>query len=205
MANTALDQIKELRKRTGVGIHQVKEALDKSDGDTEKAILYMRKKGIAKAAKRSGRAAENGFIAHYIHGEGNIGVLVELNSETDFASRNEKFRELAHEIALHIAASNPEYTSIKDVPEDILANEKEVYKKDLEGKPEEVQEKILEGKLQKYYEEVVLLEQAFVKDDSKKIKDLLNDAVASIGEKIEIGRFVRFEITAPSTSCGFDY
>ena len=197
-----LEQIKELRKRTGVGINAVKEALEASKGDTEQAIHYLRKKGIAKGAKRAGRDAENGFIANYIHGEGSIGVLIELNSETDFAARNGRFRELAHDIALHIAASDPQYISKEDIPENVLEKEKDIYRKDLEGKPEAVQEKIIEGKLQKYYEEVVLLEQPFVKDDKKKIKDLMNDALAAIGEKIEIGRFVRFEIAEPSSSCG---
>lgn len=199
-----LDQIKELRKRTGVGIHQVKEALEAASGDTEKAILYLREKGIAKAAKRAGRSADNGFIAHYIHGEGQIAVLVELNSETDFASRNEKFRELAHDIAMHVAANNPLYISIDDIPEDIVLQEKQVFKTELEGKPEQVQEKILEGKMQKFYEENVLLEQAFVKDDTKKIKDLLNEAIAAIGEKIEIGRFARFEIAGTGSACGIE-
>lgn len=199
-----MDQIKELRKRTGVGLHLIKEALEASGGDMEKAVLYLREKGVAKAAKRAGRSAENGFIAHYIHGDGNIGVLLELNSETDFASRNEKFRELAHDLAVHIAASSPEYISIDQIPEDILEREKSVYKKDLEGKPEQVQEKILEGKLAKFYEEIVLMEQNYVKDDSKKIKDIINEAVAAIGEKIEIGRFVRFQIAGSANSCGLD-
>lgn len=197
-----LEQIKELRKRTGVGIQQVKEALESTNGDTEKAILYLREKGIAKAAKRAGRSADNGFIAHYIHGDGHIGVLLELNSETDFAARNERFRDLAHDLALHVAAASPEYISIEDIPEEKLAEEKKVYQKDLEGKPEQVQEKILEGKLVKFYEAIVLLEQPYVKDDSKKVKDVLNEAVAAIGEKIEIGRFVRFEIAGSSNSCG---
>ncbi len=198
----SLDQIKDLRKRTGVGIQAVKEALEASNGDTEKAIIYLREKGIAKAAKRSGRVAENGFIAHYIHGDGKIGVLVEVNSETDFASRNERFREFGHDLAMHIAAAAPEYIRIEDIPEDVLNKEKDIYRKDLQGKPEEIQEKIIEGRLKKFYEEVVLLEQPFVKDDSKKISDLLNEIVAAIGEKIEIGRFVRFEMKEPTTSCG---
>ncbi len=197
-----LDQIKELRKRTGVGIQAVKEALENSNGDMEKAIVYLREKGIAKATKRSGRIAENGIIAHYIHGDGKIGVLVEVNSETDFASRNDRFREFAHDLAMHIAASAPEYIKVEDIPEDVINQEKEIYRKDLNGKPEEIQDKIIEGRLQKFYEQVVLLEQPFVKDDSKKIKDLLNEIVAAIGEKIEIGRFVRFEMKEPTNSCG---
>lgn len=201
---TNIEQIKELRKRTGVGLHQVKEALEHSNGDVEKAILYLREKGIAKSASRSGRSADNGVIGHYIHSDKSIGVLVELNSETDFASRSEEFRELAHDMAVHIAASDPLYISVEDIPEDVLEKEKGVYKKDIEGKPENVQEKILEGKLVKYYEEVVLLEQKYVKDDSKKIKDVLNDAIAAIGEKIEISRFVRFQIAKGASVCGID-
>jgi elongation factor Ts len=197
-----LKEIKQLRERTGVGIQNVKEALEATNGDVEKAIVYLREKGMAKGAKRAGRTADNGFIAHYVHGDGNIGVLVELNSETDFASRNEKFRKLAHNIALHIAASDPLYIKKEDIPEDVLEKEKAIYKNDLKGKPAQVQEKILEGKLAKYYEQVVLLEQPFVKDDSKKIKDLLNEALAAIGEKIEVGRFARFEIASAASSCG---
>lgn len=199
-----LDQIKELRNRTGVGIQHVKEALESTNGDMDKAVVYLREKGIAKAAKRAGRSADNGFIANYIHGDGQIGVLLELNSETDFAARNEKFREIAHNLALHVAASNPEYITIDDVPDDILKEEKKVYQKELEGKPEQVQEKILEGKLKKFYAQIVLLEQPYVKDDSKTVGDVINEAVAAIGEKIEIGRFVRFEIAGSSSVCGLD-
>jgi elongation factor Ts len=199
-----LAQIKELRERTGVGIQSVKEALDASGGDSEKAIKYLREKGIAKAAKRAGRSSDKGFIAHYVHGEGQLAVLVELNSETDFAARTDRFKELAHDIALHIAANTPEYINIEDIPEKVLDQEKEVYKKDIAGKPEQVQAKILEGKLSKFYEEVVLLEQHFVKDDSKKVKDVLNENIAAIGENVKIGRFVRFEIANPTSSCGLD-
>ena len=200
---TQLDQIKELRSLTGAGINSIKEALEHSKGDFDKAVLYLREKGLAKATKRSDKSATNGFIAHYIHGEGSLGVLVELNSETDFASRNEKFRELASNIALHIAAAAPEYISIDDIPEDILLKEKEVAKKSTPGnKPEEILNKIVEGRLKKFYEETVLLEQTYVKDETKKIKDLINDAVASIGEKIEIGKFCRIKINASSLSCG---
>jgi elongation factor Ts len=196
-----LDQIKELRNATGAGISAVKEALEHSKGDREKAILYLREKGIAKAAKRADKRAENGFIAHYIHGEGTIGVLVELNSETDFTARNEKFRKLANDLAIHIAAANPQYISTEDVPEEIMKKEKELAEKGLENKPDEIKEKIIEGKLQKVFEDIVLLEQNFVKDDSKKIKDLLNETIAAVGEKIEIGRFVRMQISGSGTGC----
>ena len=199
-----MEQIKELRKRTGVGIGSVKEALEHSNGDTEKAIEYLREKGIAKAAKRAGKSADNGFIANYIHGEGQIGVLVELNSETDFASRSDQFREFGKNVAMHIAASSPEYITVEDIPAEILDKEKAVFAAELAGKPEEVQEKILEGKLSKFYQETVLLRQLYVKDDSKTIGDILNELIAAVGEKIEIGRFARFQIAGPGSSCGIE-
>lgn len=200
---TNLEQIKELRSLTGAGINSVKEALDHSKGDFDKAMIYLREKGLAKATKRSDKMASNGFIAHYIHGEGNLGVLLELNSETDFTSRNEKFRELAYNLAIHVAAANPEYSKIEDIPEDVIKNETEMAKKGIgEGKPKEIVEKIVQGRLDKFYEETVLMEQVYVKDDSKKIKDLINEAVGSIGEKIEIGRFCRIKINESASSCG---
>jgi elongation factor Ts len=197
-----LDMIKELRTKTGVGVGAVKEALEKYDGDEEKALIFLREKGLAKAVKRSEKRAVNGKIVSYIHGNGSVGVLLELNSETDFASRSEKFGELAHEIALQIAASNPEYISIEDIPAEIMEREKELAQKDIDvKKPEVVKNKIIEGKLSKFYEDFVLLEQPFFKDESKKIKDLINDYVAVLGEKIEIGRFARFKLAGSSNSC----
>ena len=197
-----LKQIKELRARTGAGVTMVKEALEKSNGDVEKAIIYLREKGIASAEKRAEKIASNGFIAHYIHGEGTAGVLLELNSETDFASRSPQFRELAREIAIQIAATTPEYVSIDDIPEDVMAKERALAEKGLdEKKPKEIREKIVEGKLSKFFEEKVLLEQRYVKDESKKIKDMLNEALAAIGEKIEIGRFCLIKIADSRTSC----
>jgi elongation factor Ts len=195
-----LEQIKELRNRTGAGITIVKEALELNNGDTEKALTYLREKGVAKAAKRAGKSADNGFIAHYIHGEGTIAVLLELNSETDFTARNDKFRQLAKDIAIHIAASNPQYISIEDIPDDVMENERQIAGKTIEGnKPEDIKNKIIDGKLSKFYEESVLLEQVYIKDESKKIKDLLSEAVGSIGEKIEIGRFCRMQIANSSS------
>ncbi len=202
MAHNQLEQIKEIRTRTGAGINTIKEALEYSGGDTEKALLYLREKGLAKATKRAGREATNGFIAHYIHGEGNLGVLVELNSETDFASRNELFRQLAYNIALHIAANAPEYIAIEDIPSEVINKEEEIARSSIEGKkPEEIINKITQGRMDKFYQETVLLEQAYVKDESKKIKDLINDAIAAIGEKVEVGRFCRFKINASANSC----
>jgi elongation factor Ts len=193
MADISLDAIKELRAKSGVGIHKVKEALKETDGDMEEAMIYLREKGMAKAAKRSGNATNNGMIGHYIHGNG-IGILVEIQSETDFASGSEKFQEFAKELAMHVAAKSPEYIDIDSIPEKVIETEKKVYAKDLEGKPENIQEKILEGKLAKFYEDVVLMEQDYVRDEDKKIKDLLNELIAALGERIVIKKFVRMEL-----------
>lgn len=192
MTTITLDMIKSLRKKTGIGISACKEALEQSDGDAEKAVEYLRKKGILKAKKRADREMTNGHIGSYIH-HGQIGVLVEILSETDFVSRSDKFKNLAHDVALHIAASAPLYVSREDVPQDVLEKEKEIARDRLkeEGKPEELLDRIAEGQLEKYYEETCLLEQPYVKDDKKKIKDIIDEAVASFGEKIEITRFVR--------------
>lgn len=194
--------IKDLRTKTGAGINNVKEALEISKGDIEKALVYLREKGLAKAVKRADKRAENGYIYSYIHGEGSLGVMVELNSETDFAARSVKFRELAKEIALQIAASNPEYIGIENIPADIMQREKEIAMKDLDPKkPQNIADKIIEGKLQKFYEDFVLLEQRYFKDESKTIKDLINDNVAVLGEKIEVGRFCRMKLASNTTSC----
>ncbi|MBD3363120.1 elongation factor Ts [Candidatus Dojkabacteria bacterium] len=203
MSDISLDQIKELRSRTGVGIKHVKEALEESDGDMDKAILYLRKKGIAKAAKRAGKTANQGHIASYIHGNGSMGVLVEVNTETDFAAKSDHIKEFAHDLALHVAANDPQYVRIEDVPEEVVEKEKEVFKKELKGKPEDVIEKIVEGKLKKFYEEVVLEEQTYLKDEDKKVKDMINEVVAAVGEKIMIGRIARIKIAAPASKCGF--
>jgi elongation factor Ts len=192
MAKVTLDAIKELRKKTGVGVSDCKEALEESIGDFEKAIDCLRKKGVLKAKKRANRETSNGFIGSYVH-NGQIGVLVELASETDFASRNEKFQELVKELALHIAASCPLYVSREDIPKKELEREKKVIEGKLkkDGKPKNILEKIVEGQLTKYYEEVCLLDQPYVRDDKKKIKDLIDEAVASFGERIEVKKFVR--------------
>jgi len=193
MSKITVEAIKELRSRTGVGINHVKEALEEANGDIDKAVIYLRQKGIAKATKRSANATNYGVIGHYIHGN-NIAVLVELLSETDFAGRSEEFKTLAKELALHIAAKSPEYINIESVPANILDTEKEVYSKELAGKAEGVANKILEGKLAKFYEENVLLEQLYIRDESKKIKDLLNDTIATLGENIKINRFVKINL-----------
>jgi len=195
-----LVQIKELREKTGAGVTAVKEALESSKGNFDKAIVYLREKGLAKAVKRSDKRADKGFIAHYIHGEGTIASLVELNSETDFAAMNEKFRAVAHDLAVHVVAMSPEYVNIKDVPAEILEKEKAIALKTIDPKkPKNIIEQIVAGKLQKFYEEVVLMEQPFYKDEHRKIKDLINELVAAIGERIAVGRFFRLEIGKTAT------
>lgn len=195
MAKIALEDIKKLRKKTGVGISDCKEALEDSKGDFEKAVEFLRKKGVLKAKKRAARETTNGYIGSYVH-NGQIGVLVELECETDFVARNEKFQKLAWEIALHIAASSPFYVSKDDVPKREVEKEKEIISDRLkeEGKPEHILDKIIEGQIQKFYEEVCLLEQPYVRDEKKKIKDLISETVAAFGEKIEIGRFIRLSL-----------
>jgi len=192
MSKVTLKEIKELRAKTGIGVADCKEALEEAKGNFEKSVEILRKKGILKAKKRASKKTSNGFLGSYVH-NGQIGVLVELVCETDFVSRNEKFRELAHNIALHIAASDPLYVSKDDIPEEELKNEKDIAKEKIkgEGKPANIIEKIVEGQLKKYYEEVCLLDQPYVRDDKKKVKDLIDEAVASFGERIEIRRFIR--------------
>ncbi len=186
------DLIKEVREITGAGMMDVKEALDASGGDKEAAVEYLRKKGVTKMAKKADRVAHEGIVESYIHGGGRIGVLVELNCETDFVARTDDFKHLARELALHIAASNPLYVSIADVPAEVIEKEKEIYKADVAGKPDDIVEKMLSGRIQKYYEEVCLLEQPFVKDPNKKIQEVVAHAVAKMGENVQIRRFARF-------------
>lgn len=190
----ASEDIKALRERTGAGILDCKKALAESGGDIEKAIDWLRAKGISNAAKRSARAATEGMITAYLHAGGKIGVLVEVNCETDFVAMNDAFKTLCHDLAMHIAAAAPEYVSKEDVPAEALAHEREVQKQRVieEGKPAAVAERIVEGRLGKFYEEQCLLEQKFVKDDSKTVREVLTDAVARIGENIRVRRFSRF-------------
>lgn len=173
-----------------------KKALDESNGDIEKAITYLRERGIAKAAKRADKIASEGVVASYIHGAGKIGVLVEVNSETDFVAKNELFKALVSDIAMHIAAAAPKYLSSVDVPAAELEKEKSIYREQLqqEGKPAAMIDKIVEGKMGKYYSEVCLLNQMFIKDDSKTMEQLLTEKTSEIGEKITIRRFVRYEM-----------
>lgn len=184
--------IKLLREQTGAGIMDVKEALEEAGGDTEKAIEILRKKGLAKQAKKADRAANEGIVESYIHAGGRIGVLVEVNCETDFVARTDDFKNLVKEIALHIAAANPLYISSEDVPNEVIEKEKEIYKEQFAGKPDDVIEKMLEGKIAKYYEEACLLNQPFVKDGDKTIGELLGEATGKMGENIQVRRFTRY-------------
>ena len=199
MSFTAKD-VMTLRQRTGAGMMDCKNALTETNGDMEKAIDYLREKGIAKAAKKAGRIAAEGIVDSYIHMNGTIGVLVEVNCETDFVARGDQFKALVHDIAMHIAAAKPEYLAPEDVPSSVLEHEKEILlaqiKNDpkLASKPEMVINKMVEGKINKYYDENCLLRQAFVKDPGMNIEKLVKDAGAKMGKELSVKRFVRFEM-----------
>ncbi|MCA9673927.1 MAG: translation elongation factor Ts [Myxococcales bacterium] len=196
MADVTASMIKDLRERTGAGMSDCKKALVETDADMEKAIDFLRKKGLAKAAKKAGREATEGAVVSYIHGGGRIGVMVEVNCETDFVARNEDFQAFCREVALQIAAMNPLYVRTEEVPADAVAREKEVRLEQARqsGKPEQVIQKMLEGQLSKWMKEICLLDQPWVKDDKKSIADLQQDLIAKIGENIRVRRFARFEL-----------
>lgn len=186
--------VKELRVKSNAGMMDCKKALVETGGDIARAEEVLRERGLAQASKRANRAAKEGIIESYIHLGSKIGVLLEVNCETDFVARNEMFKTFVHDIALHIAAANPLYVNIEEVPDDIVEKEKDIYRKQAlnDGKPEKIVDKIAEGRIKKYYEESVLLEQAFVKDPDKKIGDMLKEKIATIGENIVIRRFCRY-------------
>lgn len=188
--------VRDLREKTGLGMMDCKKALVETNGDMEKAVEYLRKKGALKAAKREGRATSEGRIGSYIHMTGKLGVLLELNCESDFVAKTEQYAELVKDICMHVAASSPRWVSPEDVPEDVLAKEKEIYMAQAKeaGKPDKILEKIAEGKMNKFFTEVCLLEQPFVKDPDKKVGDLIRDKIAQLGENITVGRFVRFQL-----------
>lgn len=191
------DMIRELRERTGAGILDVKKALDETDGDTESAIRILRERGLAKAAKKAEREASQGRVLSYIHGDpGRIGVLLELNCETDFVARTDAFRDLAHGLALHIAAANPLYVTEDQVPAEETQKERDVYAAQMadQKKPPEILAKILDGKIQKWMDETVLLRQPYVRDNDVKVGDLIKQSIAELGENIIIRRFVRFAL-----------
>ena len=188
--------VRDLREKTGAGMMDCKKALSESGGNFEKAVDYLRQKGLATAAKRAGRVASEGRIGSYIHAGGKIGVMVEVNCETDFVAKTDDFQAFSKDLAMQIAASSPLYVRREDVPAEALEKEREIYRIQAReaGKPEKVIDKIVEGKLEKYYGEVCLLEQVFVKDTDVKIQDLMNGLIGKLGEKIEVRRFARFQV-----------
>jgi len=190
------EMVKELRERTGVGMMDCKKALIAANGDIEKAIDELRTKGLAKAAKKAGRVASEGVVTSYIHAGGRIGVLVEVNCETDFVGKTEEFKQLAYDIAMQIAATNPEYIKREDVPESVIEHEKSVLRAQAldEGKPEKVVDKMVEGRLEKFFKERCLMEQQFIKDPDKTVQDLIHENIVKIGENINVRRFARFEL-----------
>ena len=192
----SVELVKDLRQRTGAGIVDCKTALKEAKGDTEAAIEYLRRKGLATAAKKAGRVAADGIISSYIHGGGKIGVLVEVNCETDFVARTEEFQGFVKNIAMHIAASSPQYLKREEVPPEVLEREKRIYRDQARDskKPEKVMDKIVEGKLDRFFSEVCLLEQTYVKDTDRTVKEVLDALIGKIGENITIRRFCRFQL-----------
>jgi elongation factor Ts len=190
------DMVKELREKTGAGMMDCKRALSETEGDIEKAIDYLRQKGLSDAAKRTGRTASEGVIGSYIHPGGKIGVLVEVNCESDFVARTEEFQLLVKDLAMHVAASNPLYLRREDVPEEAIAREKNIYEVQAKegGKPERIVERIVQGKLEKFFQDVCLLEQPFVKDPDLSVNQRVSSAIAKLGENIVVRRFQRFQL-----------
>jgi elongation factor Ts len=186
--------VRELRDKTGAGVMDCKKALAESKGDLEKATVWLREKGIAQAAKRAGRIASEGSIGSYIHAGGKLGVMVEVNCESDFVAKTPEFQALVKEIAMQIAASNPRCVSREQLPVEVIEQERQIYASQSVGKPEQVINKIVEGKLEKFFHDVVLNEQAWVRDPNRSINDLIGEHVGKLGEKIEIRRFVRFQL-----------
>lgn len=189
------EQVKELREMTGAGMMECKKVLEETNGDKEKATELLRERGVVKAAKKAGRIAAEGLVESYIHGDGRIGVLVEVNIETDFAAKNPEFREFVKDVAMQIAANKPEYVKREDVPAEVVEKEKEIIKAQAlnEGKPEAAVEKIVAGRIDKFFAEACLLDQEFIKDPDKTVQQVLTEKIANIGENITIRRFVRFE------------
>jgi elongation factor Ts len=195
-------QVRALREKTGVGLMDCKEALKATDGNMDKAVDYLREKGLAKLAKRSARAATEGSVGSYIHTGGKIGAMVEVNCETDFVAKTDDFQAFVKDVVMQITAANPTYIAREDIPEEVKEKEKEIYRNQAKesGKPEKILEKIAEGKLEKFYQEVCLLEQPFIKDPDVTIKKLLEGLVTKLGEKILITRFARFQLGETSES-----
>lgn len=188
-------EVKELRERTGAGMMDCKKALSEANGDMERAVELLREKGLAAAAKKAGRIAAEGIVESYIHGNGRIGVLVEVNTETDFVAKNEEFRAFVKDVAMQIAASSPQYVRREEVPAEVVEKEKEILRAQAlnEGKPEKIVDKMVEGRIEKFYKEICLLEQPFIKDPDRTVQDILTEKISVIGENINIRRFARFE------------
>ena len=199
MAEITAQMVKDLRDSTGAPFIDCKKALEEVSGDMDKALDILKIRGVAKASKKVGRDTPEGTVTSYIHAGGKIGVMVEVNCETDFVARNEEFQEFAREVAMQIAASNPQYISKEDIPESDLEKEKEVMKAQVleSGKPENIAQKIVDGKIEKFYEEVCLLNQTYIRDSKLKIDDLLQALIAKIGENIKVRRFTRFQLGEP--------
>lgn len=192
----AADRVKELRVKTGAGIMDCKEALKVSNGNFDKAVDFLREKGLSAATKKSSRATKDGLITSYIHMGGKVGVMIEVNCETDFVAKTENFKILTRDLAMHVAAMNPLYVKPEDVPEATLQREKDIYRKQViaEGKPEKIADKIVEGKLKKFYEEVCLVKQKFIRDTNMTVEDLIKASIAATGENILVKRFVRYQL-----------
>ena len=194
MAEITAELVRKLREKTGLGMMQCKEALAATDGDMEKAVDYLRKKGLDTAGKRAGRATNQGLIASYIHVTGKIGVLVEVNCESDFVARSDDFKELVKNVCMHVAATNPLAVSADQVAADVVAREKSIYAEQVKGKPAAITDKIVEGKLKKFFAERCLLEQPYVKNTDQTVGDLVKEVIAKLGENISVRRFVRYEL-----------
>lgn len=195
MTMVTSEMVKNLREKTGAGMMECKKALTESNGDFEKAVVLLRQKGLASALKKAGRSASEGIIDAYIH-MGKLGAMVEINCETDFVARTDDFKELARDIAMHIVAANPSFLSREDVPQDVIDKEKDIYRAQVSDKPANIVEKIVEGKLEKFYTDTCLLDQIFIKDpeQKKKIKDMVTEKIATLGENIVVRRFARFQL-----------
>lgn len=201
MTTITAQMVKELRDMTSAGMMDCKRALQETDGDVAKAVDVLRKKGLSQAAKRAGRETTEGVVSSYLHAGGKIGVMIELNCETDFVARTDEFQELCRDVAMHIAAVDPKFVSREEVTTDHLDKEREIFREQAiaDGKPENIVDRIVEGKIGKYYSECVLLEQPFVKDPDKTIGDLVTERVATIGENIQVRRFVRYQLGGEAT------
>ena len=202
MATTTItaDQVKKLREATGAGMMECKSALTEANGDMEAATTLLRKRGLAAAQKKAGRSTSEGLIGHYIHPGAKIGVLVEINCESDFVARTDKFQELVKEVAMHIAAANPTWVRREEVPADIIAREKDIYREQVKDKPAQVIDKIVDGKLNSFYQQFCLMEQASVRDPNTTIAQLVQDAIRILGENITISRFVRMKVGEQAAS-----